>query len=89
MFKLGKTTIPACVATVAFGATPAHAYMGAGAGLSAIGSMISFLGVLFLMVFGFVWFPLKRAFKKMTGKGEEAQANDSAKEEASETEETA
>lgn len=71
MFKLGKTTVPAAMAMVALGEAPAHAYMGAGAGLSALGSMISFLGVLFLMVFGFVWFPLKRAIKKATGKDEQ------------------
>ena len=89
MFKLGKTTIPACVALVALGESPAQAYMGAGAGLSAIGSMVSFLGVMLLMVFGFVWFPLKRAFKKATGKNQDSGATESAKEKASETEEVA
>ncbi|MDE1467573.1 hypothetical protein [Aurantiacibacter sp. D1-12] len=89
MYKLGKVTVPTCVALVAFGESPAHAYMGAGAGLSAIGSMISFLGVLFLMVFGFIWFPLKRAFKKATGKNEDSAATESAKEDASEPEEAA
>lgn len=89
MYKLGKVSVPACVAMVAFGESPAHAYMGAGAGLSAIGSMISFLGVLFLMVFGFVWFPLKRAIKKMSGKGDQVSETESAKEEATETEEVA
>lgn len=46
---------------------PALAYMGAGAGLSAIGSILSFVGVFLLMLFGFVWYPLKRRFKKMRG----------------------
>ncbi|QZH75827.1 MAG: hypothetical protein JY451_04350 [Erythrobacter sp.] len=72
MFKL--ITVPAVAAAMllAVTATPAHAYMGAGAGLSAIGSMLSFLGVMLLMVVGFVWFPLKRAIKRMTGKVEAA-----------------
>jgi len=46
-------------------ASPAFAYMGAGAGLSAIGSILSFLGVILLMIVGFVWYPFKRAIKKM------------------------
>ncbi|RPF71065.1 hypothetical protein [Aurantiacibacter spongiae] len=48
--------------------------MGAGVGLSALGSMLSFLGVMLLMVVGFVWFPLKRAIRKFTGKNEDAPA---------------
>ncbi len=86
MYKLGKITVPAGAALIAFGQSPAHAYMGAGAGLSAIGSMISFLGVLLLMVIGFVWFPLKRAFKKMTGKSETTTATESSNDEAVERE---
>ena len=57
--------------------TPALAYMGAGAGLSAIGSILSFVGVFALMLFGFVWYPIKRRFKKNQGEGDvqlEAQA---------------
>ena len=48
--------------------TPALAYVGAGAGLSAIGSVLSFLGVLLLMIVGFVWYPVKRLLKKRRGK---------------------
>lgn len=81
MFKLISKTAAASAAALAVTSTPAHAYMGAGAGLSAIGSMLSFLGVMLLMVVGFVWFPLKRAIKRMTGKADaaavvEAQAPD-------------
>jgi len=61
--------------------TPALAYMGAGAGLSAIGSILSFVGVFLLMLFGFVWYPLKRRFKKMRGT-EETQSDAQAKTEA-------
>lgn len=74
MFKLGFKSATASAAILAVTATPAHAYMGAGAGLSAIGSMLSFLGVMLLMVVGFVWFPLKRAIRKWTGKADVAQA---------------
>jgi len=50
-----------------FNSTPATAYVGPGVGLSAIGSILAFLGVVFLMIAGFVWYPIKRAiarFKK-------------------------
>ncbi|WP_216635535.1 hypothetical protein [Croceicoccus bisphenolivorans] len=46
------------------GASPAFAYMGAGAGLSAIGSALSFIGVLLLMIVGFVWYPVKRLLRR-------------------------
>jgi hypothetical protein len=74
MFRLDFKAGAALAAMLAVTATPAHAYMGAGAGLSAIGSMLSFLGVMLLMVVGFVWFPLKRAIRRMTGKADAAPA---------------
>lgn len=72
-----KLTIPsaarfsayiAAAVMLAVTAMPAQAYMGAGAGLSAIGSILSFIGVLLLMVLGFVWYPAKRMLKKMRAK---------------------
>jgi hypothetical protein len=45
--------------------TPAaHAYVGPGAGLSAFGSLFSVVAALFLAVVGFVWYPVKRLFKR-------------------------
>ena len=38
----------------------AHAYMGPGAGLTAIGSLLAFLGIILLAVLGFLWYPIKR-----------------------------
>jgi hypothetical protein len=40
--------------------TPALAYIGPGAGLSAIGSVLALLGAVLLMILGFVWYPVKR-----------------------------
>lgn len=42
--------------------SPAFAYVGPGAGLSAIGSVLAFLGVIVLMIVGFFWYPMKRMF---------------------------
>ena len=43
---------------------PAAAYVGPGAGLTAIGAILAVIGILFLAVVGFVWYPLKRLFRK-------------------------
>lgn len=38
----------------------ALAYIGPGAGLTAIGSVLAFVGVVVLLIAGFVWYPVKR-----------------------------
>ena len=48
-------------------ASPAMAYVGPGAGLSAIGSVLAFLGVIFLMILGFFWYPVKRIIGRFRG----------------------
>lgn len=45
-------------------ANPALAYVGPGAGLTAIGTMVAVIAALVLAVVGFVWYPLKRVFRK-------------------------
>ncbi len=41
-------------------ADPALAYIGPGAGLSAIGTLVAVVGVVLLAIVGFVWYPVKR-----------------------------
>jgi hypothetical protein len=41
-----------------------QAYVGPGVGLSAIGSVLTFIGAIFLLVAGFLWYPIKRLIKK-------------------------
>ena len=41
----------------------AHAYIGPGTGLSAIGSILAFLSVIVFLIAGFVWFPVKRLLR--------------------------
>jgi len=38
----------------------AHAYVGPGAGLTAIGTVVALIAALLLAVVGFVWYPVKR-----------------------------
>ena len=40
----------------------AEAYIGPGAGISAIGSFLALVGAVLLAIVGFIWFPLKRRF---------------------------
>ena len=41
----------------------AMAYIGPGAGLSAIGTLIALVGAVLLAIIGFVWYPLKRMLR--------------------------
>lgn len=55
-------------------AAPALAYVGPGAGLTAIGTMIAVIAVVILALVGFVWYPLKRLLrKKHTDEGQGPQ----------------
>lgn len=42
----------------------ALAYVGPGAGLGAIGTVLALIGAVLLAVFGFVWYPIKRMLAK-------------------------
>lgn len=54
----------------------AQAYVGPGAGLSAIGSAIALIVGLLVAILGFVWYPLKRLIKGKQGATlEEADLN--------------
>jgi hypothetical protein len=41
-------------------AAPAQAYIGPGAGISVLGTVMAFLGAVFFAIIGFIWYPLKR-----------------------------
>ena len=42
----------------------AQAYIGPGAGISAIGSAIALVAVIILFFVGFLWYPIKRAMQR-------------------------
>lgn len=54
----------AAFAAVLLFSTPAFAYVGPGAGLTAIGTMIAVVAVVVLALAGFVWYPLKRILRR-------------------------
>ena len=43
---------------------PALAYMGPGAGLTMIGSLVALVSAILVGIFGFIWYPLKRLLKR-------------------------
>lgn len=51
-------------------AAPAAAYVGPGAGLTAIGAALAFVGAVVLAIVGFVWYPIKRLLRSRAGKAD-------------------
>ena len=51
-------------------AEPAHAYMGPGAGLAFIGSLLALIAAIGIGVLGLVWYPLKRLIRMRRGANE-------------------
>lgn len=45
---------------------PAWAYIGPGSGLSAIGAAFALVATAFVAVVGFIWYPLKRVWRRLT-----------------------
>ena len=45
----------------------AEAYVGPGAGLGAIGTVLALIGGVLLAILGFVWYPIKRLLQKRRG----------------------
>ena len=43
----------------------AVAYIGPGAGLTAIGTVVAFIAAIVLAIVGFIWYPLKRFLAKI------------------------
>ncbi len=55
--------------------TAALAYIGPGAGLGAIGTLVALIGAVLLAIVGFVWYPIKRMMRKRKA-AEGAPGND-------------
>ena len=51
-------------AAVALFSAPAGAYVGPGAGIGALGAVVSFLAAVLLLIVGFVWYPVKRLLRR-------------------------
>jgi hypothetical protein len=41
----------------------ALAYIGPGAGMSAVGTVVAVIGAILLLIVGFIWYPIKRVLR--------------------------
>ena len=57
----------------------AHAYLGPGMGGGLVAAMIGIIFALFALIFGIIWFPLKRFFKNKKIKKNTDSRNDKEK----------
>ena len=75
-----SSKIAAFLGAIAFlSVAPAYAYIGPGSGVSAIGTLVAVIGAGFLLIAGFVWYPIKRLLRP--GKTPPETAEESAPEE--------
>jgi len=58
------------LATIPMACIPrtAEAYIGPGAGLTAIGTLVAFIFAVAIAIIGFIWYPLKRLLVKLRDK---------------------
>lgn len=61
-FAMKRTVLLAAIALSL--PTLAHAYIGPGAGISAIGAAVALVAAVFFAIVGFVWYPVKRLMRK-------------------------
>jgi hypothetical protein len=61
-----KRIVPLACLTVPALLQPATAiaYVGPGAGLSIVGSLLAFFAAIIVGIFGFLWFPIRRVLRK-------------------------
>lgn len=76
MMKWGKLTVVGVIVASLFSlwATPALAYFGPGAGLSAIGAFLALIIGVIAAFFGFIWYPVKRLLRRGKTPGAAASA---------------
>jgi len=70
--RAARTSVAIAIAIFAV-SFPVAAYVGPGAGLSALGSLFALLAAVVVAIFGFLWYPIKRLLGKR--RATEAQAD--------------
>jgi len=72
--KLSASLTASLAAALCSFPVSAYAYLGPGAGISAIGSVLAVIFALIAAIVGFVWYPIKRIFRKK--RASDTQQND-------------
>lgn len=65
-----RVTQTSALLAIAVMPAAAQAYVGPGAGLTAIGTMVALFAALVLAVVGFVWYPVKRMLRARKAKAD-------------------
>jgi hypothetical protein len=76
MRKLTPVFVVMMVVAVLGSPRDAQAYIGPGVGISAIGTLLAFVGAIVFAIIGFLWYPMKRllvAVKARSGNRGEAE----------------
>jgi hypothetical protein len=61
---MNRYSLAPLVLALLFAGQAASAYVGPGAGITAIGTVLALLGAAVLAIAGFVWYPLKRLLRR-------------------------
>lgn len=69
-----------CMAVLS--SAPVFAYIGPGAGLSIVGSIVAVLAAIVVAIFGFVWFPIRRLLKRRKAKIKDGRVENARQEKA-------
>ena len=56
--------------------TDAHAYVGPGLGLGAIGAIFGVIFSIFLAIVGFIWYPIRRIIRKRKMKNDKSEQSE-------------
>jgi hypothetical protein len=62
--RISILSLVVVVASICLGPPSAAAYVGPGAGISVIGSLLALLAAIAAAILGFLWFPLRRLMRK-------------------------
>jgi hypothetical protein len=68
LFLARTVAVLSVLGTLCLFSTPAAAYIGPGAGLSAIGTALALIATVCLAIVGFLWYPAKRLSRRLFGK---------------------
>lgn len=63
-----RAALPVAATFLILTAAPASAYIGPGAGITAIGTVLALIGAVLLAIVGFLWYPIRRYLRNRRAK---------------------
>jgi uncharacterized protein HemX len=62
--RFDRVALACCLLAVLSVPAPAYAYIGPGAGLTAVGTLVALVAALGLGIVGFIWYPFKKLMRR-------------------------